>query len=220
MGGDEEAIYVALDIPRYMANMDCYDTDSGPASQEWEAFQLFQTLVDQTYCVDDDRVYVVGYAYGGAMANQWGCYFAGDGTKPASDPAHPRAFAPQYHLRGQAAVVGIEPSNNPPCNGPIAGFWLHDRMASQPYAGGEAARDRALRMNGCVGSPTEPWHPELIGTGDDGTEGCLKYTACPAAYPVVFCSTMGQGQADQHDHVIPGVTLFFKELEQAASPQP
>jgi poly(3-hydroxybutyrate) depolymerase len=213
VGGTEEAIYVALDIPTDMANQDCYDNRDGPRSQEWEAFQLFHTFVDANYCVDNDRVYVAGYSTGGTLANQWGCYFAGDGAKPASGPTQPRAFAPQYHVRAQGATASFEPDNNPPCNGPVAGFWIHDLMDSVPYSGAVAARDRVLRMNGCTGSPTEPWHPEIEGMGV-----CVKHTSCPAAYPVVFCTTTGQGHYDQHDRAIPGLALFFKELEQAAFP--
>src|SRR5262249_39561266 len=110
-GGTEQAIYVALDIPRDNANMDCYDNRDGPRSQEWEAFELFHTVVDQNYCVDNDRVYVAGYSTGGWLANMWGCYFAGDGQNPASTPGVPRKFAPKYHIRAQAAVSGGEPAN-------------------------------------------------------------------------------------------------------------
>jgi poly(3-hydroxybutyrate) depolymerase len=208
MGGDEQAIYVALDIPRDMANMDCYDDYTNlPASQEWEAFALFQTVVDQTYCVDNDRVDVVGYDFGGSLADIWGCYFAGDGAKPASDPTRPRVFAPQYHVRALASVAGYGADDGPPCNGPVAGIWIHDPMDGAPLVAEEAARDSALRTNGCVGSPTTPWHPEL-----PMMDGCLQYTACPQAHPVVFCTTTGQGHADQHARAIPAFTLFFKEI--------
>jgi poly(3-hydroxybutyrate) depolymerase len=212
-GGNEEAIYVALDIPRDMANMDCYD-DYGDtkASQELEAFALIHSLVDQTYCVDNDRVDVVGYDYGGALANMWGCYFAGDGARPAGDPTKPRLFAPGYHVRAQASVAGFEP-DNPPCNGAVAAIFIHDTMDSTPYTAEEQARDRALRMNGCMGSPTEPWHPEVFGKGFNGTDACLKYTGCPAASPVVFCTTTALGHEDQPERAISAFTLFFKELD-------
>src|SRR4029079_12851239 len=44
-GGNEQAIYVALDIPTDNANMNCYDTRDGPAWQEREAFELLHSGV-------------------------------------------------------------------------------------------------------------------------------------------------------------------------------
>jgi hypothetical protein len=139
-GGTEQAIYVALDIPTDMANQDCYDNNSGPTSQEWEAFELIHSVVDANYCVDNDNVFVAGYSTGGWLSNMWGCYFAGDGAHPANGVpggagAPPRRFAPRYHLRGQAVVSGVEPDNNPPCNGPVAAIWFHSRTDANPFAG-------------------------------------------------------------------------------------
>jgi poly(3-hydroxybutyrate) depolymerase len=217
-GGNEEAIYVALDIPEDAANMDCYDNRDGPSSQEWEAFELFHTVVDSTYCVDNDNIFVSGYSTGGWLSNMWGCYFAGDGQRPwngvpggaapGADVA-PRRFAPRYHIRGQAADSGGEPDNNPPCNGPVAAIWLHDLHDSNPYSGNhDVALPRVLRMNGCFSANpnTTPWHEDVMGKGV-----CVKYTDCPAEYPVVFCTTVGQGHADEHERAIPGFTLFFDE---------
>ena len=42
-----------------------------------------------------------------------------------------------------------------------------------------------------------------------------EYTDCPAAYPVVFCTTTGLGHADQHERAIPAFTLFFDEASAA-----
>jgi poly(3-hydroxybutyrate) depolymerase len=337
-GGTEEAIYVALDIPMDMANMDCYDNRDGLSSQEWEAFQLFQTFVDSNYCVDNDRVYISGYSTGGWLTNQWGCYFAGDGehawngvpgmvpqsldvgnteltsragsasgvagaggsaaggsggsgaaggatggsggasgagatgggggagaggsagaaagsgggaagaaagtsggaagspgaagasggaagsTGAAGSGSAPagvqcaRKFAPQYHIRAQAGVSGGEPDNNPPCNGPIAAIWIHDLMDSNAYSGNhDVALPRVLKMNGCYSQtpPTAPWHEDIMGKGV-----CVQYTDCPAAYPVVFCTTNMYGHGDQHERAVPGFTTFFKELETHVTPLP
>ena len=286
-GGTEEAIYVALDIPTDMANQDCYDNRDGPSSQEWEAFELFHTVVDSNYCVDNDRVYVSGYSTGGWLTNMWGCYFAGDGQHPwngvpgrslvraasraraagnqrrrgrreatgATDAlmsdarrrrrdvdgsrggrrstswrarrlrrgqraarrrhAHPadagrqRKFAPEYHIRAQAGVSGGEPDNNPPCNGPIAAIWIHDLMDSNAYsANHDVALPRVLKMNGCYSDDSAdeaPWHEDVMGKGV-----CVQYTDCPAAYPVVFCTTIGYGHADQHERAIPGFNALLQ----------
>jgi poly(3-hydroxybutyrate) depolymerase len=295
-GGTEEAIYVALDIPTDKANMDCYDNRDGPASQEWEAFQIIHGLVDDTYCVDNDRVYSTGYSTGGWLQNMWGCYFAGDGEHPwngvpqairsssadgvsivpraggindagASDATStdagdamsvdstgaagaggadgaagtggstgaagdatgaagsgaagssggnscagkPRRFAREYHIRAQAGVSGGEPDNNPPCNGPVAAMWIHDKDDANPYtANHEVALTRVLKMNGCYSTTptTAPWH-----AGQTNMDVCVKYTDCPAAYPVVFCTSVGLGHADQHETAVPGFKWFFDEVE-------
>jgi poly(3-hydroxybutyrate) depolymerase len=292
--GDEEVIYVALDIPTDMANQDCYDNRDGPNSQEWEAFQLFQEFVDSHYCVDNNRVYISGYSTGGWLTDMWGCYFAGDGQHPwngkpgtiptsmsssvsgtqltsranvvpldgsvgdgplmseaggstdapaaevpggstdagggnANDtgPAYvptagaARAFAPEYHIRAQMGISGGEPDNNPPCNGPVAAIWIHDLMDGNAYAGNfNIALPRVLRMNSCgstdpVAAPKVPWHEDIMGVGV-----CKQYTGCPKNYPVVFCTTDGQGHADQHGIAIPGYAAFANEMEAAAGLQP
>jgi hypothetical protein len=214
-GGDEEAIYVALDIPRDMVNMDCYDNRDGPASQEWEAFQLFHTVVDENYCVDNDRVYVAGYSTGGWLSNMYGCYFSGDGLHPGSDPSTQRVFAPEYHIRGQLVTTGGEPDNNPPCNGPVAALWIHDvNDNGNPISGNISALERVLKINNCVypsaSSPTAPWHPEVPGIGTV----CQQYTSCPKEFPVVFCKTAGFGHGSQDARAIPAYTTFMAQADQ------
>jgi hypothetical protein len=202
-GGNEQAIYVGVSLPvtdpdtGLGPNGQCYDNRAGENSMEWEAFELFHTLVESTYCVDNNRVFISGYSTGGWLANMWGCYFAG-----LPDP--PRQFAPNFRIRGQAAATGNQPNNNPTCNGPVAGFWLHDEAdASNTIQGNYDGRDRVLEMNGCVGSPTEPW-------GEGDLAGiCERYVDCPAEYPVIFCTTTGYGHSDQPTNAIPGFTQFF-----------
>ena len=213
-GGDEEAIYVAVDLP--FGADSCYDTQSGTASEEWEAFELFHTVVDHTYCVDNDRVFATGFSSGGTLAEMWGCYFAGDGAHPANgaldggaSAAAPRQFAPAYHVRGHAAQSGGEPPNEPPCNGPVAALWIHDdEDPVNPLADEQAARERVLQRNGCAGSPTSPWHPEIPTLGSV----CVQYTACPLDYPVVFCTTEEGTQSDDDFRAIPAFTLFTQQV--------
>jgi poly(3-hydroxybutyrate) depolymerase len=209
LNGNEEAIYVALDIPRDMANMDCYDNRDGKASQEWEAFELFHKVVDENYCVDNNRVYVSGYSTGGWLANMWGCYFGG-----TPDPAKPRRFAPCYHIRGQAAVTGGEPTEQPTCGGPVAAIWIHDQNDNgNPITGSKEALKRVGMSNMCNTNYDdktiqEPWHPEepLL------VDICKKFKDCPADYPVVFCTTLGLGHADQKERATVAFKHFFDEL--------
>jgi hypothetical protein len=129
-----------------------------------------------------------------------------------------RKFAPEYHIRAQAAVSGGEPDNNPPCNGPVAAIWIHDLMDSNAYsANHDVALPRVLKMNGCFSKTptTVPWHEDIMGKGV-----CVQYTDCPADYPVVFCTTNMYGHADQHERAVPGFTAFFNEMESHETPKP
>jgi poly(3-hydroxybutyrate) depolymerase len=191
--------------------MDCYDNRDGKASQEWEAFELFHTVVDQNYCVDNNRVFVVGYSTGGWLANMWGCYFAGDGEH---GPAAPRRFAPRYHIRAQVVVSGGEPTEQPTCGGPVAALYIHDQYDNANFiAGNLASLRRVGAMNGCdttYDDPSiqEPWHPELPFVGPV----CMRFKGCPSNYPVVFCTTMGLARGDQSERVVQGASRFFDEL--------
>jgi poly(3-hydroxybutyrate) depolymerase len=205
-GGTEQAIYVALDLPENQVNMDCYDNRSGPSSGEWEAFQLIQQFVDANYCADLNHIYVAGYSTGGYLANMWGCYFAGA-------PTPPRKLAPGYHIRAQIAVSGGEPPMQPTCGGPVAALILHDTVDSNPFSGALAALARVGRTNGCDTTYDDatlqvPWHSDVV-----GPDVCKKFVGCPAGYPVVFCTTTGQGHSDHHTDVIPAAKLLFDEIE-------
>jgi poly(3-hydroxybutyrate) depolymerase len=208
VGGTEQAIYVALDIPQDMANMDCYDNRDGVESQEWEAFGLFMAFVDAHYCVDLNKIYVAGYSTGAWLANMWGCYFSGW-------PDPPRKFAPRYHIRAQASYSGAEPDNQPACGGPVAGFWLHDAEdTANPIGGSLAALARVGAMNGCDtnranASLQVAWHAEDPRIGNV----CRKFVGCPADYPVVFCETVGRAKSSQEQLMIPALKYFFDEVE-------
>jgi poly(3-hydroxybutyrate) depolymerase len=212
-GGTEQAIYVAIDNPPNPVYMDCYDNNDGPRSEDWEAFDLFMSFVDEHYCADLDKVYVVGYSTGATLANQWGCYFAGT-------PSPPRKFAPRYHVRGQVALWGYEPPDQPPCGGPVAGLWMHGTQSSgvSPETDVRPSLVRVGRANGCdttVDNPgtSAPWH------GNDTTLSrglCQQLTRCPADHPVVFCRPDIALQNGWYtEFSIPAITTFFDEIEAA-----
>lgn len=225
-GGDEQAVYVGMSVPDGAVNPGCYDNNTGAQSQEWEAFDLMHTFVEKTYCVDNNQIYVAGYSSGAWLANMWGCYFGGTPSPPldvadVSAGRDERKFAPHWAIRGHLASTGSLPPNQPqPCNGPAAGFWLHDVSdKSNLIATNIAALNLALQTNGCAGNyedgPKAPWAP---GEQIPGLEGgqCQQYTGCPAAvnqkYPLVFCTTNGFGHADQSVKAIPAFTQFMNQI--------
>lgn len=222
-GGTEQAVYIGLSVPDNDANPGCYDNNSGAESQEWEAFELIHTFVEGNYCVDNNRVYVAGYSTGGWLSNMWGCYFAGTPSPPLDQPdvtagLNERKFSPKWGIRGHANVTGSLPPNQPqPCNGPAAGFWIHDAGdKSNLLATNVEALELSLKTNGCKGSyedgPKKPWQPAEDIPGLEGGI-CQEYTDCPAdiarKYPLVFCTTNGLGHGDQSSSAIPAFTKFF-----------
>jgi hypothetical protein len=195
-GGTEQAIYVAVSLPPNHPNNNCYDNRAGVDSQEWEAFQMFHDKVESLYCADNNRIFVSGYSSGGWVSNMFSCYFGGV-------PTPPRKFLPKYAVRGRAATSGgLIPDNMPPCNGAVAALYLHDAGdTTNLIAGSKLGLDNTLKQNKCTGSQTMPW-PGM-------SDVCVQYTDCPKEYPVVFCTTNGQGHNDQSNRAIPGFKKFF-----------
>jgi hypothetical protein len=226
-GGTEQAIYVGVSVPDNAVNPGCYDNNTGPKSQEWEAFDLMHSLIESTYCVDNNRIFVAGYSTGGWLSNMWGCYFGGTPSPPLDQPdldagLTERKFSPKWAVRGHANVTGSLPPNQPvPCNGPGAGIWIHDALdKSNLIETNIKGLELSLKTNGCTGNykegPKKPWEPaEQI----PGLQGgiCQEYTGCPAdvaaKYPLVFCTTSGLGHADQASSAIPAFTAFFNLMD-------
>jgi predicted esterase len=164
----------------------CFQTN-GAASPENQFFDAVLKEVEASSCVDRGRVFVAGFSSGSWLANQLGCE---------------RADV----IRGQGNATGGLPGNMPKCAGPIAAMLAHDTTdTANKIAGGMAARDRILAINGCTGTDTVPY--------DAGTPSpCVKYTGCPAAYPVVWCATTGKGHSDQIPISTTGFWKFWTSL--------
>jgi poly(3-hydroxybutyrate) depolymerase len=114
-------------------------------------------------------------------------------------------------LRGQFSVTGGEVDlTGFSCTGPVASIWIHDQNdTANVYSGTTTARDRVLATNGCSGSATETWDTGDIQIGD---RMCVKYTDCPAEYPVILCTSQTQGHGDQQAFAIPAFTRYFEEM--------
>jgi polyhydroxybutyrate depolymerase len=164
----------------------CFKTN-GAASPDNQFFDAALKDVETSSCVDKGRVFVAGFSSGSWLANQLGCLRAGI-------------------LRGQGNATGGLPGGMPMCSGPIAAMLAHDTTdTANVIAGGMAARDRILKINGCVGTTTVAY--------DAGTPSpCVSYTGCPAAYPVVWCPTTGKGHSDQIPISTTGFWKFWSSL--------
>jgi polyhydroxybutyrate depolymerase len=150
------------------------DCENGP---EIPYFLSVMSWVESNFCVD------------------LGTEFAGGGSSGAWESL-PAACAAANTLRGVYTVAGGLREHRWQCNGPTATFMIvSDADTNNPVGplsklfviedtyGSAPARDEILARNGCVGKATAPY--------DAKYPYCVKYTGCPATYPVVWCEFPG-----------------------------
>jgi hypothetical protein len=87
----------------------------------------------------------------------------------------------------------------PPCSKlPLAAFLTAGVNDDNPIenidksgfdTGSQAARDVILETNGCTTRATEPYVTALAAADWN----CVRYTSCPAAFPVVWCAISAGG---------------------------
>jgi hypothetical protein len=158
----------AIRCTRNIANV--ADCQNGP---EIPYFLAVQNWVEANTCVDMGKEFV-----GGSSSGAWEALLA--------------ACASADTVRGTFTAAGGLRQNRWACNGPSAAFMIvSDPDQANPVGplpqllviedtyGAAPARDELLTRNGCVGKITAPYDPKY--------PRCVKYTGCPAAYPVVWC---------------------------------
>jgi polyhydroxybutyrate depolymerase len=125
-------------------------------------YALFDTIVArfaQDYCIDPDRVFVVGHSLGASFVNSLACA-RGD------------------LIRGVGSVAGgVQRSH---CRGSVAALVLHnpaDKLV--PFSEGERARDSLVAQNGQDEAEPEP--------AEVGPFECERFAAHDPANPVLWC---------------------------------
>jgi poly(3-hydroxybutyrate) depolymerase len=190
--GETQAIQVALSyVLSSAANSDCGGAvfaDKFPNSPDVQYLAAVVKDVQAKYCSDAGKVFLSGYSSGAFESVQLGCANSDilrgygvqiggglrvNGPKPCKGP-----IAAMF-------VVGLQDNENP--IGPLASP-LHDSTGTAP------ARDEVLKRNGCTDNTTAPWDPAY--------PDCVKYTSCPAKYPVVWCPIMSGHTPDAADPAI------------------
>jgi hypothetical protein len=177
------------------------DCDNGP---EVPYMLAVIDWVENNFCVDLGQEFV-----GGGSSGAWEALLAG--------------CAITDKIRGTYSVAGGLREHRWACNGPSAAFMIvEDQDTSNPVGplmslnvaedtyGSAPARDELLKRNGCVGTATAPYDPKY--------PACVKYTGCPAAYPVIWCDfPMGQHANPNYNNVdyLTAVMPFFMSLPPA-----
>jgi poly(3-hydroxybutyrate) depolymerase len=150
-------------------------------SKDTAFFDAMLPVVQDSYCVDQNRIFTSGHSSGSWFSNVLGCF--------RSDI-----------VRAQGNIAGGFPGNGNNClPNNIAAIFIHDlNDEDNDIEGSIRARDRLLTLNGC-GTETQPIEPSP----------CVEYQGCMAGYPVVWCQTMGQGHARQDALSVPAIYDFF-----------
>jgi polyhydroxybutyrate depolymerase len=138
---------------------------TGWANVDGEDIQFMRDLISgagKDYCVDTQRVFAVGFSYGGMFSYAIGCELGGVF----------RAVAPM----SGAIMSGCKLSGKP-----VAMWASHGTNDSLvPIASGRQARDKILQQNHC-GTETKPVEPSP----------CVAYQGCDQGYPVTWCEWDG-----------------------------
>jgi hypothetical protein len=177
------------------------DCDNGP---EVPYMMAVIDWVERNFCVDLGQEFI-----GGGSSGAWEALLAG--------------CAITDKIRGTYSVAGGLREHRWACNGPSAAFMIVEaqdtsnpvgplmslNVAEDTY-GSAPARDELLKRNGCVGTATAQYDPKY--------PACVKYTGCPAAYPVVWCEFPMGNHADPNYNGINYLTAvmpFFMSLPPA-----
>jgi hypothetical protein len=175
--------------------------------------------VTASFCVDLEKVFIGGYSSGAWMSYTIAFARGGKVRGMGAGAGGIRENRPTPSNAPFAAmmITGTDDVGNPvhetkdrtSCSGSEAeGCWKGEIICGFPGAescydtGSAHARDEILKRNGCVGTGTAPY-----GKWPD----CVKYTGCPAAFPVVYCMPQG-GHTDGEDRHDPGLWDFWKAL--------
>jgi poly(3-hydroxybutyrate) depolymerase len=155
----DNAIYVA---PQGLVDKDPHLPDAtGWKNTNSRDTRLIRTLVNKVkegLCVDTQRVYAMGFSYGGMISNAIGCEM-GD------------------LFRGIAASSGALKSGCGSSQRKVAAIMFHAKDDGfVKYAEGEQARDVFLNRNHCS--------KQTITVGGNG---CRLYTGCEAGKAVAWC---------------------------------
>ena len=179
----------------------CFDDggsqiDDRSDTPEEPYFRAVLAEVESKYCVDKGQVFISGYSSGGWESYTLGCA-VGD------------------LIRGIGADEGGLRVHRPTCKGPVAAYLVAGELdttnpigplakidSSEDSFGSAPGRDDLLMRNGCVSSNYVFTYTDVNGSAphtqfDTKTyTACVKYTGCPAAYPVVWCPLPNAGHND------------------------
>ncbi|HKY39308.1 MAG TPA: hypothetical protein VJN18_25395 [Polyangiaceae bacterium] len=159
-------------------------------------FDAMLKVVQESFCVDQNRMFTSGFSSGSWFSNVLGCQRSNilraqgniSGCWPDDGRLDPAVEA------GMPSTV-CEKRN-------IAGIFIHDASdGTNTLECGIMARNRLLLHNGCT-METRPVEPDP----------CVEYQGCKSGYPVIWCQTDGTGHSRQDGLTIPAIYNFFAQF--------
>jgi len=157
----------------------CAGTGSGETSCGWpnpndSDIALADAVVAQiedSFCVDTNRIFATGWSYGGAMSYETAC------ARPLG--------ADNGYLRAVAVYSGSPQITSGPCppSKAVAYYASHGTNDNVlQYSGGVSMAQNFAKANGCTwATPTQA----------TGSHVCTNIAGCATGYPVEFCSFVG-----------------------------
>ncbi len=163
MGLDREATDSIIVYPAAIKNQNgTYSwADSGNKAYEIRDIAFFDAIVEQLasdYCVDMDRISVVGHSLGAWMANTVACVRGG-------------AVMASATIGGDTVVTT--------CSGPSAAMIIHNpKDTLAPFSGAEIVRTLRSETNVCA-AETENTGPSEL--------NCVRHTRCASGNDILWC---------------------------------
>lgn len=139
--------------------------------------------VQAKYCVDNARIFSMGFSYGGMMSFAVGCEM-GDVFRAIAPMSG--ALYSDFNCKGTGHAIAMWGSHG-----------LSDQVV--PIDDGRAARDKILKQNHC-GTETTPIDPSP----------CVSFQGCDAGYPVTWCEWDGQHGIPSFGSS--AIAAFFKQF--------
>jgi polyhydroxybutyrate depolymerase len=170
-----------------------YPAGVGPWNIDRDLIIFDQLLAEfsENYCIDLDKIYIVGHSLGSWFTNSLACA-RGDVIRASGS------------LGGSTTDTG--------CTGPVAAITMHNpKDELSPFRDGVKARDLHLAQNAC-GAPTMSY-------ASPDKANCVLYTQCAPDQPVVWCPhTEDYSWGDYYTHGWPKWTgseiwKFFENLD-------
>lgn len=129
--------------------------------------------IEENFCIDTNRIFAVGWSYGGSMSYRTACSRPQGGTGAT------------WGVRGIAVYSAAQLSGNCTPSKPVAYFHAHgtnDTVLNYDSMGMPLAQNFA-KANGCTwATPTKV---------TNGAHVCTNLSGCNEGYPLEFCSFAG-----------------------------